>query len=100
MRLPMAETVSRQIRVSGRVQGVGYRAALREVAERLGVAGWVRNRADGSVEAVAHGRAEAVDALVDWARRGPPGSRVLDVQITPCDPGQRLPARFEVRPSA
>jgi acylphosphatase len=74
--------VTRQIRVSGLVQGVGFRAAMRAEAQRLGVAGWVRNRADGSVEALVQGAAPAVDAVVAWARRGPPGARVADVRIS------------------
>jgi len=62
---------TRQIRVTGRVQGVGYRDALRREASRLGVSGWVRNRQDGSVEALLQGEAARLDELVAWARRGP-----------------------------
>jgi acylphosphatase len=91
--------VTRQIRVSGIVQGVGYRAALREQAHSLGVTGWVRNRADGSVEALAHGTPAAVEALIAWARRGPPGARVADVRISEAA-AQGAPAGFELRPSA
>ena len=78
--------VTRQIRVSGRVQGVGFRYALRDEALRLGVAGWVRNRADGSVEALAQGSAATVQALVDWARRGPPAARVTRLEALPPAP--------------
>ncbi|MBV9190670.1 MAG: acylphosphatase, partial [Betaproteobacteria bacterium] len=67
---------TRQIRVSGRVQGVGYRFALRDEARRLGVKGWVRNRADGSVEALLQGDDDALAALVSWAKRGPRAARV------------------------
>jgi len=77
---------------------VGYRAAMRERAQALGVTGWVRNRADGSVEALAHGAPAAVEALVAWARRGPPAARVADVQISEAADGER--AGFELRPSA
>jgi acylphosphatase len=91
--------VTRQIRVSGIVQGVGYRAALREQARSLGVTGWVRNRADGSVEALAHGAPAAVEALIAWARRGPPGARVADVRISEAA-AEGAPAGFELRPSA
>ena len=68
---------TRQIRVKGRVQGVGFRYALRDEAARHGVRGWVRNRADGvSVEAVFAGEGEAVAAVIEACRRGPPASRV------------------------
>lgn len=64
------------LQITGRVQGVWFRESMRREAERLGVVGWVRNRPDGSVEAVAQGAPEAVDALVEWARIGPPQARV------------------------
>jgi acylphosphatase len=67
---------TRQIRVRGRVQGVGFRDALRVEALRLGVRGWVRNCADGSVQALLQGNDDAVEHLVQWARRGPPLARV------------------------
>jgi len=91
--------VTRQIRVNGLVQGVGYRAAMRKQAQALGVSGWVRNRADGSVEALAHGAAAAVEALIAWARRGPPAARVADVRISDADAAVVHPG-FELRPSA
>ena len=68
-----------RLRIEGIVQGVGYRYALQREAERLGLTGWVRNRRDGSVESVAQGSAEALDALAAWARRGPPAARVSGV---------------------
>jgi acylphosphatase len=71
------------LRIHGRVQGVGYRESLREAAERLGVRGWVRNRSDGSVEALACGPAAAVDALAAWCERGPPLAQVLRVESAP-----------------
>lgn len=91
--------VTRQIRVSGIVQGVGYRAALRQQAQLLGVTGWVRNRADGSVEALAHGTPAAVEALIAWARRGPPGARVADLRISEAAE-ESTPDGFELRASA
>ena len=68
--------------VRGRVQGVGYRYALQHEAVRLGITGWVRNRADGSVEALAQGPQQALDTLTAWARRGPPAARVSEVTAT------------------
>lgn len=77
--------VTRQLRIIGRVQGVWYRESMRLEAERLGVTGWVRNRRDGSVEAVVQGSPAAVDAIVEWARRGPELARVTDLQISDAD---------------
>ena len=86
-----------QLRISGRVQGVGFRHSMAEVAHRLGVAGWVRNRLDGSVEARLEGDAQAVDQLKLWARRGPPAAQVdgLTVDSVP-DEGLQ---GFEQRPT-
>lgn len=64
------------LRIEGRVQGVWFRESMRQEAERLGVSGWVRNRPDGSVEAVVQGADAAVDALLAWSRQGPPMARV------------------------
>lgn len=94
----MSGVVTRQIRVSGRVQGVGYRAGLLAQARALGLKGWVRNRADASVEAVVHGEPDAVDAIVAWARHGPPAARVSHVQVSPATE-EGLAPRFEVRPT-
>jgi acylphosphatase len=65
--------------VTGRVQGVFYRASAREQALRLGLAGHAKNRSDGSVEVVACGAADALDALERWLRQGPPEARVETV---------------------
>ena len=87
--------------ISGQVQGVGFRDALQREAERLGLRGWVRNRRAGEVEALAQGPAQAVAALVDWARRGPPAARVEGVECGPPAPEHaRDYARFERWPSA
>jgi acylphosphatase len=74
--------MAKHLLISGRVQGVGFRYAMAEEAERLGVTGWVRNRRDGTVEAVLDGAAGAVEALLAWARRGPPAARVSEVQVS------------------
>lgn len=69
-------TICRRLRITGRVQGVGFRWSLCTEARALGLAGWVCNRPDGSVEALLVGRTGAVTALAEWARHGPPGARV------------------------
>jgi acylphosphatase len=70
-----------QARVSGRVQGVSFRWYAQEQARALGVRGWVRNEPDGSVLLHAEGDDAAVDALVEWCRRGPSSARVSDVAV-------------------
>jgi acylphosphatase len=82
------------LQILGRVQGVWFRESMRREAERLGVAGWVRNRPDGSVEAVVQGTAAAVDALVEWARTGPPQARVERIVETATEGHYRV---FEKR---
>lgn len=64
------------LQILGRVQGVGFRESMRVEAERLGVTGWVSNRADGSVEAMIQGPSVAVSALLDWVKIGPSMARV------------------------
>jgi acylphosphatase len=86
--------------VSGVVQGVGFRASTRDEALRYpGVSGWVRNLADGRVEAVFVGERAQVEKLVEWCRQGPPGSRVDDVEVVEEPPDSALVAlrRFELR---
>ncbi|MEW6173269.1 MAG: acylphosphatase [Bacillota bacterium] len=67
--------------VTGRVQGVYFRGHTQEKAMEAGVTGWVRNLADGSVEAVLEGEEEAVEAVVAWCRKGPPFARVTGVNV-------------------
>ena len=87
--------------VVGRVQGVGFRAWVEHEARARRLAGWVRNRADGSVEALVQGDDESVAALVAWARRGPRLAHVDDVRDDPVTPAHDRPyADFAIWPSA
>jgi acylphosphatase len=85
-----------RLRIHGRVQGVWFRESMRREAERLDASGWVRNAPDGSVEAMVQGSETAVDALVDWARRGPPQARVDRIEIEPIETNERF-SGFEKR---
>lgn len=78
----MSPTVTKRLRMFGRVQGVGFRFYMERKARELNVTGWVRNRRDGSVEAVVQGAPETVDAMIAWARRGPSSAMVSEVRIT------------------
>ena len=69
--------------IHGRVQGVFFRDSMRREAQHLKVAGWVRNRSDGTVEAAVQGEPAAVDAIVCWAQRGPQHAQVTRVDIGP-----------------
>jgi len=73
--------VARRVLVTGRVQGVFFRASCADRARHEGVAGWVRNRADGRVEALFEGRLPAVEKLVAWCRAGPPQGSVDGVEV-------------------
>jgi acylphosphatase len=86
------------VRIEGRVQGVGYRAFVETRAAELGLTGWVRNRRDGSVEAVLQGSPDAVEAVLDACRAGPPASRVARLDII----GESVGAfdGFDVLPTA
>ncbi|MES2356014.1 MAG: acylphosphatase [Pseudomonadota bacterium] len=75
-------TVTRHLTIHGRVQGVGYRYAMVAVASRLGVTGWVRNRRDGTVEAVVQGSPDTVEEITNWAHQGPAASLVSQVEIS------------------
>ena len=75
-----AESVFR-LQIFGVVQGVGYRWSMVEEAHRLGVRGGVRNRRDGSVEAIVTGPTQALDQIIDWARKGPPSATVTAVDV-------------------
>ena len=83
--------------IAGRVQGVGFRDALRAEAVRAGCTGWVRNRRDGSVESVIAGTPEAVARVIEWARRGSPAAQVDDVRVSEATGSY---SGFEIRPTA
>ncbi|MDP2623287.1 MAG: acylphosphatase [Actinomycetota bacterium] len=72
--------------VTGLVQGVGFRWSARRAAERIGVRGWVRNRADGSVELHVEGDEERVAAMLAWLRRGPDGAVIGDLEVADIEP--------------
>jgi acylphosphatase len=74
------DTSAVDVVVTGHVQGVFFRASMREQADRLGVTGWVRNESDGSVRAHLEGSPDAVEQLVAWCADGPPAARVEDVR--------------------
>jgi acylphosphatase len=88
--------VTRRLAIAGRVQGVGFRYSMERKARGLGVTGWVRNRHDGGVEAVVQGDADAVAAIIEWARRGPPGALVTDLRESEAS-GEF--ASFETKPT-
>jgi acylphosphatase len=67
--------------ISGRVQGVFYRTNTKDQAERLGLFGWVRNLPDGRVEAVFEGEKSAIEEMIGWCHKGPPGAKVTDVRV-------------------
>jgi acylphosphatase len=89
----MTERVTIRVRITGRVQGVWYRGWTVDHARRLGLSGWVRNRRDGSVEAVFSGPEPALRAMVELCRQGPPAALVREVaeqiETAPLEPGFR-----------
>jgi acylphosphatase len=84
------DRVASKVRVSGRVQGVFFRAWARDEAERLGLDGWVRNEDDGSVTALIAGPRQNVETMVALLRRGPPEARVAKVAVEEADPAEVL----------
>ncbi|AUM00629.1 acylphosphatase [Zoogloeaceae bacteirum Par-f-2] len=93
-----ASSIARSLRILGRVQGVFYRASAKAQADRLGLRGWVRNKRDGSVEALVAGPAEAIDRFIDWAYQGPAQARVERIEIGAADAPQA--AGFRILPDA
>lgn len=92
----MSERLTRRLVARGRVQGVWFRESMRIEAEALGITGWVRNRGDGSVEAVVQGTPDAVETITRWARRGPEAAAVASLEVTEADGAFE---RFEKRPT-
>ncbi|WP_181701929.1 acylphosphatase [Chthonobacter albigriseus] len=92
-----AQESTLHVLISGRVQGVGYRAWTEWKARQLGLSGWVRNRRSGAVEAVFGGSAEAVDAMLAACRSGPAAARVKEIEIV-AEP-EMPTGPFEVRPT-
>lgn len=76
----MSQKVRYHIIVSGLVQGVFFRARMRDKAQELGLTGWVRNLPDGSLEAVFEGEEERVEQIINWAKKGPPGAVVSHLE--------------------
>jgi acylphosphatase len=91
------ELSTRHLVIVGRVQSVGFRLTMARKAAELGICGWVRNRADGSVEAVVQGSPEEVAQMLAWARHGPRHAQVDRVEV---EPGEGEFALFETLPSA
>jgi acylphosphatase len=78
--------IRRRVVIHGRVQGVFFRDTARRMADSRGVAGWVSNRADGSVEAVFEGESDAVESMIDFCREGPRGAEVERVEVSEEEP--------------
>jgi acylphosphatase len=91
------EFVARRLRIRGRVQGVYYRASAQEEALRLGLSGWVRNRSDGSVEALVAGCDVDVECFIRWAWQGPAAARVVDIEIQQAEAPEA--GSFRMRPT-
>ncbi len=89
--------VRKRLHITGRVQGVAFRASTVATARVLGLSGWVANRADGSVEAVAEGNDADVAAFVRWCHHGPPAARVARVDVAEESGQGALPEPFTVR---
>jgi acylphosphatase len=91
--------IARRIKVRGRVQGVGFRYAMAGAAEACGIAGWVRNRIDGTVEVFVQGDTHAVERIIDWCRHGPPEARVTAIEVVE-EPVTAECVGFSARPTA
>lgn len=89
--------IRKRLRITGRVQGVAFRASAVTTAQVLGLAGWVANRADGSVETVAEGDEVGIAAFIRWCHQGPPAARVDHVEVTDEPVHRALPELFTIR---
>ncbi|MGH8617460.1 MAG: acylphosphatase [Burkholderiales bacterium] len=98
--------VTQRLLVAGRVQGVGYRVHLQRAALAASVSGWVRNRRDGTVEAVVQGAPAAVEQVIAWAQKGPPAGHVTALRVEPAEgardnePAQSRFSDFAILPTA
>jgi len=90
------QPITKRLKITGRVQGVGFRHFMARTAHELRVTGWVRNRRDGSVEAVISGPPDAVHTMVERARRGPQHATVADFEVTDAQGGFE---RFDMLPT-
>ena len=93
----MAGATTLRLLIRGRVQGVGFRYAFADEARARKLRGWVRNRRDGSVEAIVAGPAADIDAIITWSRRGPAAAQVTGIETAPAEGDF---ANFEVAPTA
>ena len=97
--MPEQETLTRRVVVEGAVQGVGYRHFACRAAMRLGLSGWVRNRADGTVEALVSGAPDKVEAMLAELRRGPLGADVRALRLAEADGVDWKAGTFVVKPT-
>jgi acylphosphatase len=97
MSAPQADRRTVRVRIEGGVQGVGYRYWAERVAGELNLAGWVRNRRDGSVEALFAGPADDVEQMLERCKDGPPSARVAAVKVV--EEGGNAPHGFDVLPT-
>ena len=92
--------MAKHLRITGLVQGVGYRATFARQARALSLSGWVRNRQDGSVETTVAGDAQALARIGAWAEHGPAGAHVRSVAVKEVDDGVVTEGEFQILPSA
>jgi acylphosphatase len=91
--------MAKHLKIEGLVQGVGYRVSFANRATALGLAGWVRNCRDGTVEACVDGDAEAIEAVIAWAKQGPIGARVSRVVVDEASTSIPAPGEFKILPT-